>query len=159
MELFLYGMREFFMILLPVAGVVALVYLALLFRKLIETLKELDKTLTIVNKEVEKLDAPLSTVEDLSHTVDEVHHASRKAVQDAVAASGEYVNKAKEWVSSVKDSSEDVQSTINEQIEKNVKPTVNNAVAQTKNVIDNLSSKTREVPVYHTEDLEENGDD
>ena len=45
MNEFLSAVAQFFGYILPVVGVIALVYLALLFKKLIETLKAVDKTL------------------------------------------------------------------------------------------------------------------
>ena len=56
MNEFLSAVAQFFGYILPVVGVIALVYLALLFKKLIETLKAVDKTLTIVDSQVQKLD-------------------------------------------------------------------------------------------------------
>ncbi len=93
------GIAKLFTLLLPIAGVIALVYLAFLFKKLIETLKELDKTIVIVNDQVQKLDDPLHTVQELSHTVDDVHHATRNAVENASKSAKANAEKVKEWAS------------------------------------------------------------
>lgn len=103
METVLYGIKDIFLCLLPVAGVIALVYVALFLKKLIETLKEVDKTLVLLDDQVKKLDAPLATVEDLSHTVDEVHHATKDAAKSAAKSASENFTNAKTWINEKKE--------------------------------------------------------
>lgn len=103
METVLYGIKDIFLCLLPVAGVIALVYVALFLKKLIETLKEVDKTLVLLDDQVKKLDAPLATVEDLSHTVDEVHHATKDAAKSAAKSASENITNAKTWINEKKE--------------------------------------------------------
>lgn len=78
--------------LLPVAGLVLLVFLIVFFKNLITALKTLNQTLAQTNKMVEecdkqiqKLDGPLNTINELSETVDNVHEASKKALTSTIA--------------------------------------------------------------------------
>ena len=84
--------------LLPVVGVIALIYLALVLKNLVDTLKILNKTMDDVDLQVRKLDAPLKTVEELCHTMDDVHAATKEAVGIAVQAIDENKGVVKEWV-------------------------------------------------------------
>ncbi len=77
---------------LPILGVIVLIYVVLFFKKLIQTLKNVDATLQETTKlvegvqaQVKKLDAPLETVNELSTTVDHIHEASKNAVQSTIA--------------------------------------------------------------------------
>ena len=98
MNEFLSAVAQFFGYILPVVGVIALVYLALLFKKLIETLKAVDKTLTIVDSQVQKLDQPLETVANVSKTVDD---ANTKVREMAVGTLGDTLS---DTIQSKKDS-------------------------------------------------------
>lgn len=89
--------------LLPVLGVVALIYLILLIKTLIETLKDVSLTLLTAESELKKLDGPLSTVESLSKTVDDVHGATRKMVTKATATLNKDMEQAKSWMTKKKD--------------------------------------------------------
>ncbi|MBB5183187.1 hypothetical protein [Catenisphaera adipataccumulans] len=154
MEEVLEGIRELFLCLLPVAGVVALVYLAFFLKKLIETLKEFDKTLAVVDTQIKKLDAPLATVEDLSHTVDDVHHAAREATIAAVKSAGEGLDQLKAWVNEKKEDqklakdAEAVKSWVDEKttVVKEKQDEIKDAVHQ---------KRVREFPVYHDGQIEE----
>ncbi len=83
--------------ILPVVGVVVLIYLALLFKKLIETLKEVDKTLVLVDDQVKKLDEPLATVQQISGSVDEIHNKARDVAKSASVAASDNITRAKDW--------------------------------------------------------------
>jgi uncharacterized protein YoxC len=72
--------------LLPVCGVIVLIYIVLLLKTLIETLKDLSLTLLTAQDELKKLDAPLQTIEDISHSVDHVHAAAKTMAADTAAA-------------------------------------------------------------------------
>lgn len=78
-EVFLSGMSSFCKALMPVAGLVILIYLVLFVKELIVMLKSLTKTLDSANEAVKKLDGPLDTVDELCQTVDEVHAAAKEA--------------------------------------------------------------------------------
>ncbi len=80
------------MYLLPVAGLVLLVFLILFFRHLIVALKSLNQTLLQTTKMVEdcdvqikKLDKPLNTINELSDTVDNVHEMTKSALSSTIA--------------------------------------------------------------------------
>lgn len=71
-------------IALIVAGVIALVYLALMFKAIINTMATLQETLKAVNRDLIKLESPLDTVDQISNTVDEVHASAKKAAISAI---------------------------------------------------------------------------
>lgn len=70
--------------LLPVAGLVLLVYLIIFFKNLIETLKTVNQTLKTTEEQIRKLDKPLDTVQDLSETVDKIHDASKGMIGKSI---------------------------------------------------------------------------
>lgn len=81
--------------ILPILGVVVLIFLSIFLSKaskllgtLTETVKGLDGTLDLVEKSIEKVQTPLDTAVKLSHTVDEVHDKS----YDALKQAGVYVS-------------------------------------------------------------------
>lgn len=96
-EEFLSGFAKFASYLLPIVGVVVLIYLVILMKKLIETLKELDKTMVLVDDQVKKLDEPLATVQQLSASVDDMHNKTRDVLKNASHAAEENISKAKIW--------------------------------------------------------------
>lgn len=90
--------------LLPIVGVVALVYLILLFKRLMNTLKDVSDTLTIAQHEISKLEGPLNTVEDLSKTADEIHHSAKKAAFSAAKSISANADNVKTWITDLKES-------------------------------------------------------
>lgn len=70
--------------LLPVAGLVLLVYLILFIKALVETMKTLNVTLKTTEEQIRKLDQPLETLDDVSATVDQIHKASKGVVAQAI---------------------------------------------------------------------------
>lgn len=89
---------------LPILGFVALIFLILFLRHLIElmksaneTMNSLTKTLDTANKELEALDKPLQTLNELSDTIDTVHEASKHAVRSALVAVIENLGAIKDW--------------------------------------------------------------
>lgn len=80
--------------LLPIVGVIALIFLCVLLSKatkllvsLTATVKNLDGTMKRVDTSIDKVQVPLDTAVKLSKTVDEIHDKSYVAVKQA----GEYV--------------------------------------------------------------------
>jgi small-conductance mechanosensitive channel len=73
-------------IALIIAGVIAIIYLVLLFKSLIGTLTTAQKTLDALTKDLEKLQGPLETVDQLSNTVSEVQGSAKKAAISAADA-------------------------------------------------------------------------
>ncbi|HZJ85601.1 MAG TPA: histidine kinase [Erysipelotrichaceae bacterium] len=102
---FLSTVSDFFSELLPIAGVIVLLALAVLFWEVIKIVKGLNVTVDKVNdiainidKSVEKLQAPLNTVESISYTVDSVHFASKRAVKKSVDSITDNYGIIKDWV-------------------------------------------------------------
>lgn len=102
--------------LLPILGVVVLVYLIFVLKGVLVTLKDLSKTLNAAEREINKLDGPLATVEELSKTADEIHHATKKAVTSAINVVTENADNLKTWLYSKKNTASDTPSE--EQIQK-----------------------------------------
>ncbi|MBF0578899.1 hypothetical protein IM774_03655 [Erysipelotrichaceae bacterium RD49] len=71
-------------IALCVAGVIAIIYLVLLFKSVIETMGELQETLKAVNRDLVKLESPLDTVGQVSNTVNEVQASAKRAAMGAI---------------------------------------------------------------------------
>ena len=78
--------------LLPILGAVVLFFLIQFFRKLVtlmisanDAVKSLQDTLDSANKQLEMLDKPMQTLNDISETVDHVHEASKSAVRSVIA--------------------------------------------------------------------------
>lgn len=71
-------------IALAIAGVVALVYLAMLFKSMMDAMKTLEKTIESVNRDLVKLESPLNTIGQVSDTVDEVQASAKKAAMGAI---------------------------------------------------------------------------
>lgn len=71
-------------IALCVAGVIAVIYLVLLFKSVISTMTELQETLKAVNRDLIKLESPLDTIGQVSNTVGEVQASAKKAAMGAI---------------------------------------------------------------------------
>ena len=106
LDIFMSTLARAFSYVLPIVGVLALIYLILFLRQLIQTLKEVSKTLDTANDQLKKLDAPLKTAEDISHTVDEVHESAKTAVISAVGTISDNQQNAKDWFASKKSGKE-----------------------------------------------------
>lgn len=77
--------------LLPICGVIALIFLCIFLRKLIKVMistndavTSMKTTLDSANRQLEALDKPMQTLNELSETVDCVHEASKNAVKSAL---------------------------------------------------------------------------
>lgn len=100
---------------LPIAGLVVLIFLAIFVKHLIILLKSANdavinmaKTMDTANRQLETLDKPLNTLNELSDTVDCVHEASKNAVRSTLVTIIENFSSIKDWIlaSIKKDSSE-----------------------------------------------------
>lgn len=101
--------------LLPVLGIVLLIYLVLLAKHCIDVLKSMNVTLTKTNDlvdeckgQIRKLDKPLGTINDLSETVDDVHASAKNAVNAAINAIIVNLENVKEWVNNFKNKGKDI---------------------------------------------------
>ncbi|MEG0423281.1 MAG: histidine kinase [Erysipelotrichaceae bacterium] len=90
--------------LLPILGAIILVFLIVFVHHLIKVLTETKTTLLLVSKTIEtanrdlqQLEKPLSTLNELSDTVDYVHEASKNAVRSAIVTILENFSSIKEW--------------------------------------------------------------
>ncbi len=84
---------------LPILGAVAIVFLIIFLRKLIrlmittnDTISSLKITLDSASKQIDALDKPLQTLNDLSETVDHVHDASKSIMKSVLSALVENVS-------------------------------------------------------------------
>lgn len=110
--------------LLPVLGVVLLIYLVILVVNANKTMKSLDVTLSKTNDlvdeckgQIRKLDKPLNTIGDLSETVDDVHASAKNAVNSAINTIATNMEHVKEWISNLKNKPVVKQTVVNEEKE------------------------------------------
>lgn len=91
--------------LLPICGVIVLIFLALFFKHLVDVLKQvkeittkLNHTVDVATRELETLEKPLKTINELSETVDQVHEASKHAVRSALVTVIDNFANIKDWI-------------------------------------------------------------
>ena len=96
--------------LIPILGAVALVFLCIILRKVVTlvesltaTVKGLDPTLRLVDKSIEKIQAPLDTVVKYSHTADKVHDKTAQTFGKAVDFASESIDKLQDFAVDTKD--------------------------------------------------------
>ena len=109
------GMEEFFAVLseialkiLPVAGVILLIYLIVLVHRLLGVLTNVNKAVESANQtiheveiQVRKLDAPLQTATELSESVTKIHRLSEHAVKTVALMMAENFAAIKEYLQSI----------------------------------------------------------
>ena len=90
MDAFIVAFRDLCKDLLPILGAACLVCVIILLIKLIKVLSSVDDTLLkthgtidLVDRSIEKVQAPLDTVAKVSGTVDRAHDATISAARDA----------------------------------------------------------------------------
>ena len=91
--------------LVPILGAVALVFLCIMLKKcwaliesLTNTIKGLDPTLRLVDKSIEKVQAPLDTAVKYSHSLDKVHDKTAEAFGKAADFAVENMKGIKELI-------------------------------------------------------------
>lgn len=94
--------------LLPIIGVFVLIFLLILLGKLMTFMNKLNmgmdsvnRTLIEVDRDVQQFRDPLNTVVKISHTVDEVHDASKEAAKNVIAAGKQHADAIKTQVSNL----------------------------------------------------------
>lgn len=104
-DMFIEFLSELCSHLLPIIGVLLLIYLISLVRKIIRFFTTLETTMLAVNhtiqtteEQIRKLDAPLNTVSELSQTVDNLHTMSQNALKSALMAIIANLNVIKDWL-------------------------------------------------------------
>ncbi|MBQ1482478.1 MAG: hypothetical protein IIZ28_02795 [Erysipelotrichaceae bacterium] len=90
MDAFIIAFRDLCKDLIPILGAVCLVCVIILLIKLIKVMSNVDSTLLkthgtidLVDRSIEKVQAPLDTVAKVSGTVDKAHDATLAAVREA----------------------------------------------------------------------------
>lgn len=93
---------------LPILGVIVLVFLAVFIKHLITVMKKADAalssmktTMDTTNRQLESLDKPLQTLQEVSDTVDYVHEASKHAVRSGLVCIIDNFSSIKEWATNV----------------------------------------------------------
>lgn len=81
---------------LPLLGVVLVVYLIIMIKNLITCLKSATKTLDEANNQLRKLDVPLNTVAEISKSVDYVHDLTKESVKSVSTTLYQNLNLIKE---------------------------------------------------------------
>lgn len=82
---------------LPLLGVVLLVYLIIMIKNVITCLKSATKTLDEANNQLRKLDVPLNTVAEISKSVDYVHDLTKESMKSVSTTIYQNINMIKEW--------------------------------------------------------------
>lgn len=89
---------------LPILGVVSLIFLIIFLRHLcklmkesMETVKSMKHTIDLTSQQLDLLGKPLNTLNALSETVDNVHEASKHAVRSAFVAIMDNFSVIKDW--------------------------------------------------------------
>ncbi|MDR1794297.1 MAG: hypothetical protein LBR25_02780 [Erysipelotrichaceae bacterium] len=108
MEPFLNAFSEFCRTLLPILGVVVLVFLAIILWHLIDFAKGLKTTVAKANDAigsvddtVKKLQGPLTTVEHLTGTVDFIFASTYKSATSLVKFMADNADSIKSWLASL----------------------------------------------------------
>lgn len=121
MNNFMTSLNEVSAMLLPVLGVVALIFLISLLWELNKVVKSLDgavikahSTIDLTNKSIEKVQAPLDTAARLSESVDKAHAAGVKAVGEAK----DYLNRN---ASVIREGAEKAKEKVSEALKKKEK--------------------------------------
>ena len=82
---------------LPLLGVVLVIYLIIMVKNVITCLKSATKTLDEANIQIRKLDVPLNTVAEISKSVDYVHDLTKESVKSVSTTVYQNINMIKEW--------------------------------------------------------------
>lgn len=84
--------------ILPMLGVVLLIYLIIMVRNLIICLKSAAKTLDEANMQLRKLDVPLHTVSEISKSIDQVHELTKESLKSISLSLFQTISALKEWL-------------------------------------------------------------
>lgn len=107
--------------LLPIIGAVVLVFLCILLRKvwqtvdaLRKTIEGLDPTLRLVDKSIEKVQAPLDTVAKYSKTFDKVHDKTFAAIGKMTDFANDKLDSLKETIKTGVNPEDDLPAQVQE---------------------------------------------
>lgn len=104
--------------LLPLLGIILLVYLIIMVKNLIVTLKTANKTLEEVNIQIRKLDVPLNTVSEISKSIDSVHELTKESVKSISVNIYQALNTIKEQIQRILKKENNVENVVNESIQE-----------------------------------------
>ena len=104
--------------LLPLLGIILLVYLSIMVKNLIVTLKTANKTLEEVNIQIRKLDVPLNTVSEISKSIDSVHELTKESVKSISVNIYQALNTIKEQIQRILKKENNVENVVNESIQE-----------------------------------------
>ncbi|MBR2811805.1 MAG: hypothetical protein IKD69_10525 [Solobacterium sp.] len=95
---------------LPILGAVALIFLCMVLNRaaklvsaITDTVKGLDPTLRLVDRSIEKVQAPLDTVVRYSHSLDKVHDKTSETLAKAADFASENIDQLKTKLSAMKE--------------------------------------------------------
>lgn len=113
--------------LLPVVGLILLIFIIVFIKHLIDVMKSVNVTLSKTNDLVDeckgqmrKLDKPLSTINDLSETVDNVHESAKTAVNTTINAIVTNLENVKQWINTRKGKTEEPTVNVETVTEANI---------------------------------------
>ena len=104
--------------LLPLLGIILLVYLIIMVKNLIITLKTANKTLEEVNIQIRKLDVPLNTVSEISKSIDNVHELTKESIKSISVNIYQALNTIKEQIQRILKKENNVENVVNESIQE-----------------------------------------
>lgn len=104
--------------LLPLLGLILLIYLIIMVKNLIITLKTANKTLEEVNIQIRKLDVPLNTVSEISKSIDNVHELTKESVKSISVNIYQALNTIKEQIQRILKKENKVENVSNEGIQE-----------------------------------------
>ena len=105
--------------LLPLLGVILLVYLIIMVINVIACLKSATKTLDEVNIQIRKLDVPLNTVTEISKSIDHVHDLTKESVKSISMSIYQSLNTIKESIQQLLK-----KTSKNEEVKENVEEVI-----------------------------------
>ncbi len=118
LEVFFESISYICMKVLPLLGVVLLIYLILMVRNIIAALKSATKTLDEANLQLRKLDIPLNTVCEISKSIDYVHESAKESLKSISLSLYESITALKEWIVNTLHK-KDTEETVTEPVDLN----------------------------------------
>lgn len=104
--------------LLPLLGIVLSIYLIIMVKNLIITLKTANKTLEEVNIQIRKLDVPLNTVSEISKSIDNVHELTKESVKSISVNIYQALNTIKDQIQRLLKKENNVENVSNDGIQE-----------------------------------------
>lgn len=104
--------------LLPILGVAVLIFLLVLLKRVLDLLKKAEKTIDQVDETLKKIDGPLTTVVNVSKTIDFINSAAENAVKTLAITLAKNFSVISDWVKSTlgKKKDSDLEETTEEEL-------------------------------------------